>query len=85
MYTVRTDHQIVPFGADLMRLYDRDGAVVVTAERTSGTWTIHADTVDDVTADDRGAAVTAMTEQALAVLPGDGYSTFVPQGLLEQP
>ena len=51
----------------------------------SPAWTIHVDGVDDVTADTRGEAITALTEQVLAVLPGSGYSTLVPQGLAGLP
>lgn len=86
MYDVRTDHQIVAFDTELMQLFNcEDGAVIVTASRADGIWTVHADGIDDVTAADRPAAITAMTEQALAVLPGTGYSTTVPYGLPELP
>lgn len=86
MYDVRTDHQIVPFDTELMKLFNcEDSTVIVTATRTEGAWTVHADGADDVIAPDRPAAITAMTEQALAVLPGTGYSTTVPHGLAELP
>lgn len=86
MYDARTDHQIVPFGDDLMQLFDsNNGTAIVTATRTDGTWTVHAEGIDDVTAPDRPAAITALTEQALAALPGTGYSTTVPHGLAEMP
>lgn len=83
---VQTDHQIVAFGDDHMKLFDAaTGDPIVTATRSAGTWTITADGVSDVTAPDRPGAITAMTEQALASLPGSGYSTLVPYGLPEQP
>lgn len=86
MYHVQTNHQIVGFGADHMKLFDATtGEPIVTATRTDGTWTITADGIDDVTATDRGAAITAMTEHALAILPGSGYSTLVPRELSELP
>ncbi len=86
MYDVKTDHQIVAFDTELMQLFNcADGTVIVTASRAAGTWTVHADGVDDVTAPDRQAAITAMTEQALAALGGTGYSTTVPYGLPELP
>ncbi|MGV0805823.1 hypothetical protein [Mycolicibacterium setense] len=88
---VRTDHQIVAFGTEHMKLFDSTtGDSIVTATRSAGTWTITADGVPDVTAPDRPAAIAAMTEQALAALGasgpgGRGYSTVVPYGLPEQP
>ncbi|GAA2418023.1 hypothetical protein [Mycolicibacterium llatzerense] len=86
MYDVLTDHKIVAFDSELMQLFNcADGTVIVTATRADGTWTMHADGVDDVTAADRPAAITAMIEQALAALPGAGYSTTVPYGLPELP
>jgi hypothetical protein len=86
MYAVKTDHQIAAFGDDLMRLFDSaTGEPIVTATRADGTWTVTADSVPDVTAADRSAALTAMTEQALAALPGAGYSTLIPHGLAELP
>lgn len=90
MYTVKTDHQIVAFGDNQMRLYDRDGTELVTATRTDDEWTIHADGIDDEYTDNRAAAVTAMTQHAIEKIHGPdwngpGFSTFVPHGLLDQP
>ncbi|MGV0627221.1 hypothetical protein [Mycolicibacter minnesotensis] len=87
MYNAETDHQVVPIGADLMHLLDnQDGAVIAAAARTSkGRWQVSADGADTVTVNDRTAAVTALTETALAVLGGTGYSTMVPHGLTAQP
>lgn len=86
MFEVRTDHKIVAFDTELMQLFNcADGVVIVTATRADGVWTVHADGVDDVTAPDRPAAITAMTEQALAALPGTGYSTTVPTDLADLP
>lgn len=85
---VQTDHQIVGFGPDLMKLFNcADGTIIVTAERTDpeGAWTIKADGAPDATATDRSTAIGAMAEMALAVSPGTGYSTLVPHGLAEQP
>lgn len=71
-----------------MGLYD-NGAIaepLVTAQRASGTWTIHAEGVDDVTTASRSDAIDALLEHAL-LLPGakSGYSTTVPHGLRDQP
>lgn len=86
MYTVITDHQIVGFGTEHMKLFvSVTGDPIVTASRDAGTWTVTADGVPDVTATDRAGAVTAMTEQALASLGGSGYSTIVPRELSELP
>lgn len=86
---VQTDHQIVGFGTNMMQLFDSDGTVIVTAERpnTESNWTIkvNAGGVPDVTAVDRGGAITALVDQALAALPGTGYSTLCPHGLAELP
>ena len=87
---VMTDHQILAFGADLMHLLDRStGNTLVTATRDpGGLWTIHADGTDDVTAVNRGEAITDLTEQARKILPGypsNGFSTLVPHGLTELP
>lgn len=82
---VRTDHQIVAFGNNLMGLFDGDGTQLVTATRTETGWEITADGADPVTATSRAEAVTAMTDTALAILPGDGYSCLVPHGLTDQP
>lgn len=98
MYGVQTDHQILAFGDHIMQLVTRDtGEVIVLAERdeASGTWTVSvpdSTTIPDVTAptvngseQPRSEAITAMVNQALAVLPNDGYSTLVPHGLPETP
>ncbi|QNL30747.1 hypothetical protein SEA_ESTES_38 [Mycobacterium phage Estes] len=84
MYHVQTDHQVVGFGVDHMKLFDaRTGEPLVSASRVDGEWTIEATGIPDVTASDRGAALTAMTEQALASLSGNGYSTLIPHELWE--
>jgi len=92
IYDVGTDHQIVSFGANRMVLFDADsGEVIVAAERpeTGAKWAVTVEldgsNVKPVAADDRSAAITAMTEQALKALPGSGYSTRVPRGLSEAP
>lgn len=84
---VQTDHRIVGFGADRMMLFDaNEGVVIVDCNRLDGgPWTIHAEGIDDVTVETRPEAITAMVEQALAVLPGTGYSCTVPHGLAELP
>ena len=83
---VHTDHQIVAFGGDRMMLFDaNEGVVIVDCNRADGVWTAVADGVPDMTADNRPDAITAMIEQALAALPGSGYSCTVPHGLAETP
>lgn len=85
---VQTDHQIVAFGDDKMVLFNStDGQVLVTAERPAvgQPWTISATGATDATAADRPAAVTAMCDQALSILPGTGYSTMVPSTLVDLP
>lgn len=85
---VHTDHRIVAFGSDRMMLFNADeGAVIVDASRpdAQGDWTVVADGVPDVTASTRVEAIQAMVDQALAALPGSGYSCTVPHGLAELP
>ena len=85
---VQTDHQIVSFGLDRMMLFDAsEGNVIVDCNRSEpgGVWTIVAEGVPNVTAPTRPEAITAMVEQALAALPGNGYSCIVPHGLAELP
>ncbi|WJR31913.1 hypothetical protein P3F83_15180 [Mycobacteroides immunogenum] len=85
---VQAGRQVVGFGPNLMQVFDStDGMVMVTAERTNpeSPWTIKAAGAEDVTAPDRGSAITAMTDMDLAVSPGTGYSYLVPHGLAEQP
>lgn len=85
---VQTDHRIVAFGADRMMLFDaNEGQVIVDANRPNpeGEWTIVAEGVPDVTATTRPAAIQAMVDQALAALPGTGYSCIVPHGLSDLP
>lgn len=82
---VRTDHQIVPFGDNLMGLFDANGTLIVSATRTETGWEITADGADPVSVESRAAAVTALIDTALSVLPGDGYSCLVPRGLTDQP
>lgn len=84
---VQTNHQIMAFGADRMMTFDSSaGSIVVDANRNSeGTWTVHAEGVEDVTTGSRADAISAMIAQALAALPEGGYSTLVPHGLAEMP
>ncbi|ASR75884.1 minor tail protein [Mycobacterium phage Aziz] len=84
MYHVQTDHQVVGFGIDHMKLFDaRTGEPLVSATRVDGVWTVEAIGIPNVTAEDRPGALTAMTEQALASLGGTGYSTLIPHELWE--
>lgn len=89
MYEIQTDHQIVAFGPDLMRLFtSATGDIVVEATRSGSVWTIHAEGVSDVTAPDRAAALAEMPQHAFASLGpsgpgGRGYSTLIPHGLAE--
>ena len=91
MTTVRTDHQIVPFGDDLMKLFDKEGNTLAIAERPNADapWNIHTDDdgVPDDSATTREAAIYKMTEFVVAAksIEGTGFSTLVPHGLTEQP
>lgn len=81
---VKTDHQVVPFGNDLMGLFDNDGTLLVQAARVEGGWRVTAEGVDRTVAD-RTAAVTELTQVVLEILPGEGFSTFVPRSINELP
>lgn len=91
MYDVQTDHQIVAFGPDLMRLFaSATGDIIVEATRAEGVWTIHAEGIPDTTAPDRAAALGEMPQHAFAALGpsgpgGKGYSTLIPHGLADTP
>jgi hypothetical protein len=85
---VRTDHQIVAVGNDLMELRDNgDGAVIATATRTSptGNWaiTLTRDDTISLSAVSRSDAFMSMIDNGPAgVAEGHaGYSTLVPHGL----
>lgn len=85
---VQTDHRIVSFGEDRMMLFDaNEGVVIVDANRPNAEseWTIVTEGIPDVTAATRVLAIQAMINQALASLPGTGYSCTVPHGLMEMP
>mgnify|MGYP000965608912 CR=1 FL=1 len=83
---VRTDHQIVAFGTERMMLFDSEaGTVIVDANRSQGIWTIEAQGIPNITASNRPDAIQAMVDQALAALPGTGYSCTVPHGLTDLP
>ncbi|KLO25912.1 hypothetical protein ABW16_21630 [Mycolicibacter heraklionensis] len=86
MFAVTTDHQIVPFSDDQMALFDaKTGNRIALAVRESEAWTVSADGIDDRSAEDRPAAITALLDAAIEALGGTGYSTMVPHGLAEQP
>lgn len=83
---VQTDHHILAVGGDKMTLFDPEaGKVLVSATRMGGSWTVHTEGLSDVSSPSRQAAIHAMTEHALTLLPGTGYSTLVPHGLAELP
>ncbi|ASZ73798.1 minor tail protein [Mycobacterium phage RitaG] len=82
---IKTDHQIVAFGSDLMGLFDTDGVLITQGARTATGWKVTAEGAADVDTETRSDAITAMIEMALEVLPGDGYSCLVPHGLRDQP
>jgi len=82
---IKTDHQIVVFGNDLMGLFDTDGVLITQGSRTATGWKVTAEGAADVDTETRSDAITAMINMALEVLPGDGYSCLVPHGLRDQP
>lgn len=82
---VKTDHQVVAFGANLMGLFDLEGNLIVQAARTETGWLVTAAGAADTSVADRAAAIDALIETALAVLPGAGYSCLVPRGLADLP
>ncbi|MBY0442023.1 MAG: hypothetical protein K2Q25_07800 [Mycobacteriaceae bacterium] len=86
MYDIKTDHNLVARGFDVMELVDQAGTPIVTGTRTgSGSWLIHADGVPDMRTSHRANAINAMIDHALAALGGTGYSTLVPHELAALP
>lgn len=82
---VKTNHQIVGFGTELMGLFDNEGILLVSATRSGGVWTVTAEGADPVTTTDRGEAITALIDTALTILPGTGYSCQVPHTVANLP
>lgn len=82
---VKTDHQIVAFGTNLMGLFDLEGNLIVQATRTETGWLVTAAGATDAPVADRPAAITALIDTALLILPGGGYSCQVPPRLAELP
>jgi hypothetical protein len=91
MFQVEYDHHIVAHGDDVMHLYDKTGAVLVTAERRDETWCISSPSTDETLHTDRAGAVEAMwKDHAYQHLgpandDGHGYVTLIPDGLTEKP
>jgi hypothetical protein len=90
MHIQSTHHQVVAYGADRMVLADSATCdPIVIAERAMGPdgpiWVVGAADVSNVCVQTRPEAITTMAEMALAVLPGEGYTTLVPHGLAELP
>lgn len=90
MFNVRTNGQIVAFGENKMTLFDNETfSPIIHAERGNSEdaqqWTIIAEGQTAVTTMNRLEAITAMGNMALAFTGNDGYSTFLPSGLDQQP
>jgi hypothetical protein len=79
-----TDHIILPHGEHRMVLGDMvpgpDSRAIIVADRNPEGWLVTSPWTDaeDVSAETRNDAIDAMIDMALAVLPGTGYGTFVP-------
>lgn len=81
----KTKGRTVGVNPDLMLLVDRgNGSTVVTAARTKGKWTLHADGAKDVTAKTRAEAIYAMTAHAQAATGAENYTNQIQPGLSEQ-
>lgn len=91
MFVIDHDHQIVAHGDDLMHLYDKQGNLLVTAERTGETWTVQTPSTDQTHHANRAKALEAMwKDHAYEHLgpvnaQGHGYVTSIPDGLAERP
>lgn len=88
-FHIQSDHGIVAHGTDIMRLYDTEGVVLVTAARGKNSWNVKSDKTND-TAPDRASAIQMLTDHALELLgpssdQGHGYSTLIPHGLPDMP
>lgn len=87
-HLVKTTHQLYPFDPaqngmfDMMALFDSaSGQQVVSATRAGGSWTIHAEGLEDATAADRRSAITALNEHALELHPGTFVTVMTPPGV----
>lgn len=79
---VQTDHIVLPHGTDRMVLGETSsGQAIIVAQRDGGQWEITSPWTDaePVVTDLRTTAVDLMIDMALAVSPGTGYSTLVPE------
>jgi len=87
MFQVDYDHHIVAHSDDVLHLYDRQGNILVTAQRKGKKWTVKSATTDETHHKDRGAAVEAMWKDHAynhlgpANDDGHGYVTLIPHGL----
>lgn len=90
-FVIDYDHQIVPHGNDLMHLYDKQGNILVTAERASKVWTVTSPSTDERHYITRAEALESMwKDHAYEHLgpinnQGHGYVTSIPQGLADRP
>lgn len=90
MFQVKTDHQIVAHGDDLMHLYSSDGELIATATRADEGWDVTTASTDVESADNRIAAIALLQDHAFAHLgpssdEGHGYSTLISHGLTDLP
>lgn len=95
MYDAETDHTVMAFGSDTMRLYDTGrsgdheaGKVLATAQRDGPDqpWMVTSEGAETTRAATRPEAIDQMIHNhALNTCPGEGYSTTVPHGLRETP
>jgi hypothetical protein len=76
---VRTDHRIVVVGGDLQLRDFATDEVIVTAQKSAGGWAVTAGEHVSVVGPEQ--VVQAMVDTALEVLPGTGYSCWVPSNL----
>ena len=84
-FAVDTGWKTVGINPDRMMIINTgDGSPRVTAERTDGSWTIHADGQPDVAAATRADAITAMTAVLSACL-GAQAQVMTPTTLVDQP
>jgi len=76
---IRTDHRIAVVAGELRLVDTVTREVIVTAHKAGDDWEVTAG--EHSTVASPAQAVQAMVDMALQVLPGPGYSTWVPHNL----
>jgi hypothetical protein len=80
---VHADHTILG-GADCMALVDSQSLELIALAIREENWSVRIGG-EVHSANNRSEAIDVMLNRAVEILPGTGYSTFIPTGLRELP